>query len=130
MTQEVVAHRRSVPIYIGSGGVATASHYALTIAGVELLGMPPLWATTVGYATGAIVKYCLNYAVAFRSTAPHAHALLRYVLAQATLLAVNSLSFDLLQRAGLHYIVAQAVTTALLIPPGYLMHRAWVFRSC
>ena len=29
---------------------------------------------------------------------------------------------------GLHYLVAQALTTILLIPPGYVIHRRWVFR--
>jgi putative flippase GtrA len=128
MTQEAVAHRRSIPIYVGAGGIATASHYAFTVAAVELFGMAPLWAATLGYATGAIVKYCLNYTIAFRSTAPHRHAVARYLLAQACLLALNSLFFELLQRAGMHYMVAQGLTTLLLIAPGYVKHRAWVFR--
>ena len=128
MADERVAHRRSIPIYVGAGGIATASHYAFTIAAVELLGMQPLWATSLGYAIGAIVKYCLNYTAAFRSTVPHRHAVVRYLLAQVVLLALNSAFFELLMRAGLHYIAAQALTTILIIPPGYVMHRAWVFR--
>ena len=124
-----VRHRRSLPIYVGSGGVATASHYAVTIAAVELFSMPPIPASAMGFMTGAVIKYWLNYSVAFRSRARHAHAVLRYALALAAMLALNTLLFGLFQRGmGLYYLLAQAITTILLIPPGYVLHREWVFR--
>lgn len=124
-----VAHRRSVPVYVGSGGIATASHYAVTAGAIELLSVMPIVASAVGYTVGAIIKYWLNYSVAFRSTARHTHAMLRFVLTQAVLLALNTVIFGLLQGGlKLHYLLAQALTTILLIPPGYLIHRIWVFR--
>ena len=124
-------HRRSVPIYVGAGGVATASHYAVTIAAVELLGVAAIIATAIGYATGALIKYWLNYSVAFRSRAPHTHALLRFAVTQAILLGLNTLLFAALQGGlKMHYLLAQALTTILLIPPGYVIHRTWVFRGC
>jgi len=124
-----VRHRRSVPMYVGSGGIATASHYGVTIASVELLGVAPVVATMLGFTVGAVIKYWLNYSVAFRSRARHRRAVVRYVIALASLLALNTLVFALLQEgAGLHYVLAQALTTILLIPPGYVIHRQWVFR--
>lgn len=124
-----VRHRRSLPIYVGSGGIATASHYAVAIVGVELLGVAAIVATTVGYATGALIKYWLNYSVAFRSNARHTHAILRFAVTQGVLLVLNTTIFGVLQGGlGLHYLIAQAITTVLLIPPGYVIHRAWVFR--
>ena len=122
-------HRRSVPLYIGAGGIATGTHYVVTIAAVEALAVPPLHATAVGFATGAVVKYWLNYSVTFRSRARHAPAVARFVVAMAALLALNTLCFALFHRGlGLHYMVAQVATTALLIPPGYVVFRLWVFR--
>lgn len=124
-----VRHRRSLPVYVGSGGIATASHYGVTIASVELLGVAPLPATMLGFAVGSVIKYWLNYSVAFRSRARHRRAVVRYGIALAALFALNALVFALLQEgAGLHYILAQALTTGLLIPPGYVIHRQWVFR--
>lgn len=122
-------HRRSLPVYVGAGGVATASHYAVTIAAVEGLSVAPLAASMLGFATGAAVKYWLNYSVAFRSRSSHARAMSRFVVALAMLFALNAAIFALLQRhLGLHYMIAQAITTILLIPPGYVIHRQWVFR--
>jgi putative flippase GtrA len=124
-------HRRSVPMYVGAGGIATACHYAATIASVELLGIPPLAASAGGFAVGAVVKYWLNYSVAFRSQASHRSASPRFAVALALLMAANTVLFGLLQGGlGLHYILAQVLTTALLVPPGYAIHRYWVFRAC
>src|SRR5579859_6601945 len=123
-------HRRSLPMYVGAGGIATASHYAVTIAAVEGLAANPVAASAAGFATGAAVKYWLNYSMAFQSRARHAHAAARFVVALGVLMAVNTLVFAVLQRGlGMHYLLAQAITTILLIPPGYVIHRQWVFRS-
>src|SRR5512140_1068209 len=106
-----VRHRRSLPVYVGSGGIATASHYGVTIASVELLGIAPVLATMLGFAVGSVIKYWLNYSVAFRSRARHGRAVARYVIALAALLVLNTLVFALLQKGtGLHYILAQALT--------------------
>jgi putative flippase GtrA len=124
-------HRYSIPMYIGAGGFATASHYATTIALVELGGIAPLLATTVGFGVGALVKYALNYFVAFRSAAPHSAAVPRFVLTVGAMFALNVAFFSLFhERLGLHYMIAQVLTTGMLIPPGYLMSRLWVFRAC
>lgn len=116
-------------MYVGSGGVATASHYAVTAAAVELLAVPPIPASAMGFMTGAAIKYWLNYSVAFRSRARHSHAAARYAFALAAMLGLNTLVFGLFQQGlGLHYLLAQAITTIVLIPPGYVLHREWVFR--
>ena len=118
-------------MYIGAGGIATASHYATAIAAVEWLHLVPLAATTAGFCVGAVVKYWLNYTAAFRSRAPHGKAAVRFAVALAIFLALNAAIFWLLQsKLGLHYLLAQAITTILLLPPGYVLHRRWVFRAC
>lgn len=128
---DVPRHRRSLPIYVGAGGIATASHYAFVVAAVEIFGAVPIVATTAGFALGAAIKYWLNYTAAFRSRASHRQAVGRFVVALAALMALNTLLFYLLAtRLGIHYLVAQAITTVALVPPGYYLHRLWVFRAC
>ena len=122
-------HRRSLPIYVGAGGIATASHYVVTIAAVEAFSVVPIVASVMGFAMGSAIKYWLNYSVAFRSRARHTHAMARFTVALAAMLALNTALFGLFQQGlGMHYLLAQLVTTILLIPPGYLIHRQWVFR--
>jgi putative flippase GtrA len=128
---DVPRHRRSVPFYVGAGGIATAGHYATTVVAVELLGLPALAATTIGFAIGAALKYWLNYTAAFRSSARHSIALVRFLVALLVLMGLNAALFALLQRGlGLHYMIAQAIATVALLPPGYLLHRYWVFKAC
>ena len=127
----IPGHRYSVPAYVGAGGIATACHYATTVAAVELAGIAPVAASALGFTVGAVVKYYLNYFVAFRSAERHAVAVPRFVAILLALLALNTLVFALLNQAlGLHYMLAQVLTTAILIPPGYLLSRAWVFHRC
>lgn len=124
-------HRRSLPVYVGAGGIATASHYAFVVAAVEGAGVAPLTASAAGFAVGAAVKYLLNYFVAFRSEEPHGEALPRFGAMLAVLFVLNAMFFAALHEgAGLHYLAAQVLTTGLLIPPGYLMSRRWVFHRC
>src|SRR3954464_2869023 len=129
MQEGKISHRRSVPLYIGAGGIATASHYAVTVTAVEVFHTLPVVASAVGFAVGATVKYWLNYSVAFRSRTLHRVAAGRYLVALALLMAANAALFAALQSGlGIHYLVAQVLTTILLIPPGYALHRGWVFR--
>jgi putative flippase GtrA len=124
----VPSHRRSLPIYIGAGFLSVGGHYAVTIAAVELAAAPPLAASAAGFCVGAAIKYALNYFVAFRSAEKHSAALPKFAVALGAMFALNALFFALLQQgAGLHYLVAQVLTTGLLIPPGYLVSRLWVF---
>jgi len=123
-------HRYALPMYVGAGGIATGCHYVATIAAVELLGVHPVAASAAGFTIGALVKYGLNYFVAFRSGERHAVTVPRFALMVGVMLGLNTLVFALLhQVAGLHYMAAQVLTTLLLIPPGYLASRLWVFRG-
>lgn len=123
-------HRYSIPMYLGAGGIATASHYATTIILVELFAVAPLVASATGFMVGAGVKYWLNYFVAFRSAERHCAAVPRFAVTLIVMFVLNAAFFMLFhQQLGLHYILAQLLTTGLLIPPGYLLSRLWVFRG-
>jgi len=124
-----VVHR-SLPLYVGAGGIATASHYAVTTIAVEAGHIRPVLASAAGFAVGALIKYWLNYTVAFRSTARHSVASVRFAVALAVLFALNAVVFALLNEGlNLHYLIAQVATTIILIWPGYRLHRQWVFRG-
>jgi putative flippase GtrA len=128
-TSDMPGHRYSIPMYLGAGGIATAAHYATMIALVELLGAIPIVATGSGFAVGAAVKYWLNYIVVFRSDREHSIAVPRFAATLAVLFVGNLAAFWVFQQyLGLHYVVAQVLTTCAMIPPGYLMSRLWVYR--
>lgn len=121
--------RHSLPLYIGAGGIATVSHYAVTTAAVEAAHVRPILASIAGFSVGTVVKYWLNYSVAFRGSSRHSVASPRFAIALAILFVLNAVIFAVLnEELKVHYLVAQVVTTIILIGPGYWLHRQWVFR--
>jgi len=122
-------HKRSFTMYVVSGFASVATHYAFAIFAVEVLGWRALLATSAGFMVGAITKYLMNYFLAFASDAPHLKAIPRFAVMLLILFAANGAIFwTLHEHYALHYMVAQVITTAVLVPVGYLVNRWWVFR--
>lgn len=91
-------------------------------------GIEPTAASALGFCVGALVKYILNYFLAFRSTQPHRAATIRFVAATGALLGLNTAIFWVLQSGvGVHYAAAQLIATGLVVPIGYVVSRYWVF---
>ena len=122
-------HKRSFFMYLVSGVASVATHYAFTVFAVEVLGWRALVATSVGFVVGAVTKYFMNYVLAFQSEEPHLSAIPRFAVMLGGLFTANAAIFWALhEHAGLHYMVAQVLTTCLLVPVGYVINRIWVFR--
>jgi putative flippase GtrA len=78
---------------------------------------------------GALVKYPLNYRMVFQSEVRHRVAVPRYVASLAIGFALNAAIFALLlSTLPSHYMVAQVLTTGIVIASNYLAARLWVFR--
>lgn len=122
------SHRASIPLYVIVGGIVTGCHYAFVAIAVEIFGMWPVAATVGGFVVASALKYVLNYFIAFRSAQPHPITMVRFVCFLAVMLALTTLCFAFFYEwLGLHYMLAQVLTTMLLIPPGYLLSRQFVF---
>ena len=122
-------HRRSFLMYLVSGVASVATHYSFTVLAVEMFGWRALVATSVGFVVGAVTKYFMNYFLAFRSEESHLSAVPRFAVMLGGLFTANAAIFWALhEHAGLHYMVAQVLTTCLLVPAGYVINRLWVFR--
>lgn len=122
-------HARGLTLYAAAGFVATAAHYALLAILVESGTLAPAPAAVAGAALGAVVAYALNRRGAFAgTTAPHTRALPRF-LATAALGAACSGAcvWAGTALAGLHYLVAQAGATLLVMVLTYGVNRRWTF---
>ena len=118
-------HKRSFFMYLVSGVASVATHYAFTVFAVEVLGWRALIATSVGFMVGAVTKYFMNYFLAFKSEEPHLQAIPRFAVMLLALFAANGAIFWALHdQYKLHYVVAQVLTTGLLVPVGYVINRA------
>lgn len=116
--------------FLGAGGLATACHYVLLAALVEIGGVPPVAATSAGYAAAALLNYSLRRGFVFRSRAPHRRAGPRYLAVAAGGFGLNGLAVALgTGPLGLPYPVAQPAATVLAAGWNFAAHRLWTFRD-
>jgi putative flippase GtrA len=110
-------------------GFGTAAHYSLLIALVELGGADPVPATVAGSILGALVNYTLSRKHVFKSERSHAEALPRFMAIAGVGMSLNALLMAGFTRwLGVPYLLAQVVTTLLLLLWHYGANAIWTFR--
>lgn len=120
---------RRFVLYAALNGIGTLAHYATLVALVEALEADPVVGSACGFAVGGLVNYALSYAVVFRSDKRHGEALAKFFTVAGLGLAWNSLLMAaLVNGAGLPYLAAQVLTTAVLLLWHYGGNALWTFR--
>jgi len=115
--------------YIVAGGVATAVHYAVLIALVELPGFSAAPSAAIGALCGAGVSYLLNRRMTFAgSSAGHVQAVPRFIAIALLGAVLNGLLVWFgVQQFGWHYLLAQALATVLVMGLTFRLNRLWTF---
>ncbi len=111
---------------IGVG--ATAVHYAVLVALVELAHAPLVPATSVGFICGAVVSYTLNRRLTFAHQPAFGAGLAKFVVVGFVGLGLNALIVSWLHGLGLPYILAQMVATVVILGWNFVMARFVIFR--
>ncbi len=120
--------RQALIRYALVGVAATASHYALLSALVEWAAWAAWLSSGVGAALGAQVAFVGNRRFTFAHSGPVWPAWWRF---QGTAGAGALLGMALVAvgvAAGLHYLLAQAGATVLVMLATFALNRAWAFR--
>jgi putative flippase GtrA len=121
---------RQFVLFAGVGAVATAAQYATLLVMVELVGIYPLLASTVGLAVGVLTNYMLTYNVTFKSNAAHRDTLPKFLSISGFGLCIN---WGIMAAGsawlGMHYLLLQVFSTAILLIFNYMASRLWVFRD-
>lgn len=120
-------NKRSLIAFLFVGGFATGLQYLLALLFVFLLGMPAAVASTCGYAISAVANYLLNARLTFRSTGSHRQTAPRFIVVASTGLVLNYVLLSCLVTLGLHFSIAQIVTTLCVILWNYLINGLWTF---
>lgn len=110
------------------GIAATASHYIVLIALVELANVGPVLATTIGYAIGTSVSYVLNRRFTFKSDAPVASSFLKFATLYAIGAVLNGAILGYLVAQGVWYVAAQVIATGVTLVWNFIGARFVVFR--
>lgn len=114
--------------YTVVGAVATATHYALLVLGVEAADWPAWWASGFGAVVGAQVAYIGNRRYTFDYRGAIRGSWLRF---QTTALAGAVLGMLIVGgavRLGLHYLIGQVAATLASLLLTFTINRLWSFR--
>ena len=114
--------------YLLVGLLATAIHYALLVALVELAGAAAAPSAAFGAACGALAAYAGNCRFTFPSGAAHARALPRFLAVAALGAAANgAIVWTGTQILGMHYLAPQVIATSIVVWSGFVLNRRWSF---
>ena len=114
--------------FAGVGAIGTLAHYMLLVMLVEVFGVNAVAASTAGATLGALVNYALNRRYTFRSNKRHREALTKFLVIAATGLALNSgFMLVFVETCGFHYLLAQVVSTGLVLVWNFAGNRFWTF---
>lgn len=115
--------------FLGVGSVSAIGHYGLLIGLVSGFGFDPVLSSAAGAFVGALINYALNYRFTFKSSQQHSETVSRFALIALLGLGLNTflmwLGVDVL---ALHYLLAQILTTMLVIIWSFAGNRLWTFR--
>lgn len=111
------------------GVAATIGHYGTLILLVESHAVDPVAASLAGFVVGGIVSYFLNRRFTFHaSERSHAAAAPRFALIAGVAFGLTGVLMHVFTEwSGLHYLVAQLVTTGIVLVWTFLANRFWTF---
>lgn len=112
-----------------AGALGTAVHYTVLIVAVHVLAAPAAVAAMVGAAVGAVFNYLLARSYVFQSQRYHREAMPRFMVMVAVGIALNGALIGLLVGLGWNYLVAQVVTTAIIMGLNFGVSSIWIFKT-
>lgn len=110
------------------GVLGTLSHFATTIALVELAHTDPVVATTAGFLVALVVSFTLARGWVFRHRAPVARTFPRYVAVSTSGLVLNAaIMYVTVNVARLDYLWGLAAVVLIVPAFNFTLNRAWTF---
>ena len=124
------ANLLATALRFGVVGVLTALiHYGLLYGGVELAGLAPTLASSIGFMVAVIFNYFMHYNWTFGEPAPHGRTLWRYLVMISCGFAINAAVMFTGEHLGsLHYLLVQALALIAVVLWNFVVSNTWVFR--
>jgi putative flippase GtrA len=115
-------------LFAGLGGIGTLAHYAALLVCVQLLVIQPVNASLLGYVIGAITNFLLCHHLAFRANAKLLDTAPRFFTVALTGFILNwFVMWSLVDQVRVQYILAQIISTFLVLGFNYLANAIWTF---
>ncbi len=114
--------------YLIAGGTAFVVLMIVLIFLVEVFNLNEVLATAIGLLCATPVNYLLQKRFVFRCQAPAGKSFLVYCLVTIATMMLNvELFYLILKYSELHYTIAQALTTIIIVILNYVINRHLTF---
>ncbi len=111
-----------------AGSIAVGVNYIVLSLLVELFGVNPTLSSGIGFLTGVLVNYNLQYYFTFRSKHRHRHIFPKYLLVVILSLSLNVAIFWVLTvPLGIWYIYSQAIALICVSFVTFTINRRLIF---
>ena len=110
------------------GGSCTALQYLCLWLLVHFAGFDATLASSIGFVLSAGLNFHLNHRITFGSGAPYAKAAASFALVAGIGLALNAALMEgLTDGLSLHYLLAQLLTTAIVLCWNFGANKWWTY---
>lgn len=114
--------------YCMTGGIGTAAQYLILVVGVHVLDMPVVF-SSLGSVVGAFINYFINYHYTFESRQSHLPTMYRFFSVALVGFLLNAAVMGLsIHKLRLHYLLAQCLSTGIVLVWGFTVNLIWTFR--
>jgi putative flippase GtrA len=121
---------RRFAVYAGVGAIGTGTQYAILIAMVRSGWASPTLSSMAGASIGAIVNYSLNRRITFQSNSSALSTAPKFAVIALLGVLTNGVCMKFFATSlGLNYLIAQLVTTVLVLGLTYLLNSTWTFNE-
>ncbi len=115
-------------IFAGLGAIGTAGHYATLILLVQVTHTNPVFASTIGFITGAFINYILNYRITFNSNKRHRETLTKFLIVAGLSAVINTAIMSAgINMLNVHYLIIQVIATSFVLTLNFTANRYWTF---
>jgi len=115
--------------FAGVGAIATGIQYLILILLTEFTGLTPVYASAIGYAISSVLNYLMKYHFVFSSEKKHSSTAPKYALISGIGLTLNTALMHVgTETLGLYYLIAQIITTVLVLLWNFFASALWTFR--
>lgn len=116
--------------YVSVGVVGAVIHYACYLILINIGFAGPILASAIASLLGGVCNYLANYHFTFSSQQRHHEAASRFIAVAALGWLVNLGSMIVFYTwLGIHYLVAQVISTVVSFLFNYLGCSKWVFQT-
>ncbi len=119
---------RQISMFAVVGVAAAIAHYGVLVGLVELAHWSAVPATLAGYVAGGILSYWLNRSHTYESDRPHEEAGWRFAVVAGVGFCLTWVCMHVIHdRFGIHYLLAQILTTGIVLVWSFGAHKMWTF---